>query len=100
MTTATELMLRLVDFAVARNLVAPIDRPEALNRLLEIMGMDAPRGRKLNTSPRRFPKPPRAIWSCAPSPVSAASSRTAASAGICSPPLMGALTPSPAEVRA
>ena len=85
MTTATELMLRLVDFAVARNLVTPIDRPYALNRLLEIMGMDAPE--EINTSPRRFPKPPRAIWSrCAPSPVSAASSRTAASAGICSPP--------------
>ena len=40
--TATECMYRLVDFAVDNGLVAPIDRSYTVNRLLEIMGQDAP----------------------------------------------------------
>ena len=35
-------MLHLIDFAIAKGLVEPIDRAYALNRLLEIMQMDAP----------------------------------------------------------
>ena len=40
--TATECLYRLVDFAIAKGLVAPIDRSYTLNRLLEIMEMEAP----------------------------------------------------------
>ncbi len=42
MTTATEYLYRLVDFAIEKNLIEPIDRAYALNRLMEIMQMDAP----------------------------------------------------------
>ena len=42
MATATELLYRLADFAVEKGLIAPIDRAYAINRLLEIMLMDAP----------------------------------------------------------
>ena len=42
METTTQTMLHLIDFAVAKGLVEPIDRAYALNRLLEIMQMDAP----------------------------------------------------------
>ena len=41
-TTATENIYRLVDFAIDRHLVSPIDRSYTVNRLLEIMQMDAP----------------------------------------------------------
>ena len=41
-TTATESIYRLVDFAVGKGLVAELDRTYTVNRLLEIMGMDAP----------------------------------------------------------
>lgn len=40
--TATEYLYRLLDFAVEKGLVAPIDRAYTLNRLMEIMQMDAP----------------------------------------------------------
>ena len=41
-TTATENLYRLVDFGVEKNLIEPIDRAYALNRLMEVMQMDAP----------------------------------------------------------
>lgn len=40
--TATECLYHLLDFAVDKRLVSPIDRAYTLNRLLEIMHMDAP----------------------------------------------------------
>ena len=40
--TRTECLCRLLDFAVEKGLVAPIDRSYTMNRLMEIMGMDAP----------------------------------------------------------
>ena len=40
--SATECLYRLADFAVEKGLVAPIDRAYTVNRLLEIMGMEAP----------------------------------------------------------
>ena len=42
MKNATEALFHLVDFAVEKGLVEPIDRAYALNRLLEIMQLDAP----------------------------------------------------------
>ncbi len=42
METTTQTMLHLIDFAIAKGLVEAIDRAYALNRLLEIMQMDAP----------------------------------------------------------
>ncbi len=40
--TKTECLYHLLDFAVEKGLVAPIDRSYTLNRLMEIMQMDAP----------------------------------------------------------
>ena len=40
--TATESIYRLADFAVAKGLIAPIDRSYTVNRLMEIMQLDAP----------------------------------------------------------
>ncbi len=100
MTTATELMLRLVDFAVARNLVAPIDRPYALNRLLEIMGMDAPE--EIEYVPEAIPETatrylePLCAIACERGLIEDSGERR----DLFSAKLMGALTPSPAEVRA
>ena len=42
MHDATLSLYRLADFAVDKGLIAPIDRAYTINRLLEIMGMDAP----------------------------------------------------------
>ena len=39
---ATEMIYRLADYAEAKNLTYPIDRPYVVNRLLEIMRMNAP----------------------------------------------------------
>ncbi|MBO4297967.1 MAG: galactose-1-phosphate uridylyltransferase, partial [Clostridia bacterium] len=39
---ATENLLRLIDFAVAHGLVEDIDRDYTLNRLLDVMKLDAP----------------------------------------------------------
>ena len=58
METTTQTMLHLIDFAIAKGLVEPIDRAYALDRLLEIMQMDAPFF--LNSSAIHFPMP------CAP----------------------------------
>ena len=41
-TCKTEWIYRLVDFAVARNLIEVQDRRFFVNRLLEAMAMDAP----------------------------------------------------------
>ncbi|MBQ6372944.1 MAG: UDP-glucose--hexose-1-phosphate uridylyltransferase [Clostridia bacterium] len=97
--TATEALYRLVDFGVEKGLVAPIDKTYTLNRLLEIMQMDAPEGD-------------------APMPVPALATATAMLDALCdcavasgilqdsgerrelfSTKLMGALTPHPAMVR-
>ena len=40
--TKTECLYHLLDFAVAKGLVAPIDKSYTMNRLMEIMGMNAP----------------------------------------------------------
>ena len=42
MANATLSIYRLVDFAIQKNLVEALDRDYAINRLLEIMHMDAP----------------------------------------------------------
>ena len=51
---ATETMYRLVDFAVAKGLISPIDRPYCLNRLLEVMQLVRPGENRL--SARRNPR--------------------------------------------
>ena len=98
--TATELLNHLVDFAIAKKMIAPIDRHYALNRLLEIMRMDAPE--EIEYAPREVPETATAYLealceiACAEGVIEDSGERR----DLFSAKLMGALTPSPAEVRA
>lgn len=100
METTTQTMLHLIDFAVAKGLVEPIDRAYALNRLLEIMQMDAPEDGEF--SPCAVPETATAYLdalcddACARGIIGDSAERR----DLFSAKLMGALTPSPAEVRA
>lgn len=100
MTTATENLYHLIDFAVERDLIAPIDRPYALNRLLEIMQMDAPE--EIDYAPCSAPETATPYLTalcdiaCANGVITDSSERR----DLFSAKLMGVLTPSPAEVRA
>ncbi|MBR1561328.1 MAG: UDP-glucose--hexose-1-phosphate uridylyltransferase [Clostridia bacterium] len=97
--TATESIYRLVDFAVEKGLVAPIDRAYTVNRLLEIMGMDAPEA--IDYAPEPAPETATAYLE--------ALCDRAVEAGILQDSgerrdlfcgkLMGAVTPHPAMVR-
>lgn len=98
--TATETMLRLMDFAQAKGLVAPVDRAYALNRLLEIMQMDAPE--EISYAPCDAPETATNYLenlceiACREGIIADSGERR----DLFSAKLMGALTPSPAEVRA
>ncbi|MBP3310899.1 MAG: UDP-glucose--hexose-1-phosphate uridylyltransferase [Butyricicoccus sp.] len=99
-TTATEYLYRLIDFGVAKGLIEPIDRAYTLNRLLEIMQMDAPE--EIEYNPCEVPATATAyldgLCECAAAEgviVDSGERRDLFSAK-----LMGALTPSPAEIRA
>ena len=97
--TATESIYRLADFAVAKRLVAPIDRSYTVNRLMELMWMDAPE--EIDYAPEAAPETATAYLE--------ALCDHAAAAGIIqdsgerrdlfAAKLMGALTPHPAQVR-
>ena len=100
MANATLSIYRLVDFAIQKNLVEALDRDYAINRLLEIMHMDAPEA--VEYAPEPAPETATAYLSdlldCA------VESGILESSGerrdLFSAKLMGALTPSPAETRA
>ncbi len=100
MQNATQAILHLVDFAVAKGLVEPIDRAYALNRLLEIMQMDAPEAGV--SAPAGIPETATADLevlcddACARGVIADSAERR----DLFCARLMGALTPSPAEVRA
>ena len=99
-TTATEYLYRLVDFAVEKGLIEPVDRPYTLNRLLEIMQMDAPEA--IEYAPCKAPETATKYLeglceiACAEGIISDSGERR----DLFSAKLMGALTPSPAEIRA
>ena len=99
MANATWAIYGLVDFAIQKNLVAPIDRDYAINRLLEAMQMDAPE----ETAYTQEPAPQTAtkylniLLDCAVQNglIEDSSERR----DLFSAKLMGVLTPSPAETR-
>ena len=100
MATATELLYRLADFAVEKGLIAPIDRAYSINRLLEIMQMDAPE--EIDIMPCAAPQTATAYLdalcdiACANGIIADSAERR----DLFSARLMGVLTPSPAEIRA
>ena len=100
MATATELLYRLVDFAVEKGLIAPIDRAYAINRLLEIMQMDAPE--EVDVAPCATPETatPYLDALCDIACENGVIADSAERRDLFSARLMGALTPSPAEIRA
>ena len=97
--TVTDLLHALLDFAEDRRLIETEDREYTLNRLLEIMGMDAPEGAR----------PPRAQSPETATPILEPLLELAAARGLFpdsgeqrdlfSAKLMGALTPHPQTVR-
>ena len=100
MKNATEALFHLVDFAVEKGLVEPIDRAYALNRLLEIMQLDAPEEGEI--APCAVPETATAYleFLCDSRALRGLISDSAERRDLFSAKLMGALTPSPAEVRA
>ena len=98
-SNATENIYRLADFAVQKNLVAPIDRSYTVNRLLEIMGMDAPE--EIDYAPEEAPETATAYLdalceaACEAGLIQDSAERRDLFAG----KLMGAITPHPAMVR-
>ena len=99
MVTATENMNRLVDFAVEKGWVEPVDRAYVMNRLLEIMQMDAPE--EIEYAPCAAPQTATAYLEalCAIACERGVIEDSGERRDLFSAKLMGALTPSPAEVR-
>ena len=96
---ATETIYRLVDFAQAKGLVYPIDRAYAVNRLLEIMQVTAPEN--IEYTPEEIPETAtrylETLADCAFRLGLISNSRENRDLFVTK--VMGALTPSPAEVR-
>ena len=96
---ATEMICRLLDFAQAHALAYPIDRAYLMNRLLEIMGMSAPE--EIVSLPAPVPETAEAyldaLCDCAAESGLIGESQEARD--LFAAKVMGALTPSPAEVR-
>ena len=96
---ATETMYRLVDFAVAKGLISPIDRPYCLNRLLEVMQLSAPE--KIDYQPEEIPETATryldtlAECACKLGIIG----QSGENKDLFRTKAMGVLTPSPAEVR-
>ena len=96
---ATETMYRLVDFAVAKGLISPIDRPYCLNRLLEVMQLSAPE--KIDYQPEEIPETATryldtlAECACKLGIIG----QSGENKDLFRTKVMGVLTPSPAEVR-
>lgn len=99
MPSATEWIYRLADFAVEKGLVAPIDRGYTVNRLLEIMQMDAPED--IEYAPQPAPETATAILdalcgiACERGLIQDSGERRDLFAG----KVTGAITPHPAAVR-
>ncbi len=97
--TATESIYRLADFAVEKGLVAAIDRTYTINRLLEIMGMDAPE--EIDYVSQPAPETATAILEnlCDHAVESGILQDSGERRDLFSGKLMGAVTPHPAMVR-
>ena len=97
--TATESIYRLADFAVEKGLVAAIDRSYTVNRLLEIMGMDAPED--IEYVPAAAPETATAILEnlCDRAVETGILQDSGERRELFSGKLMGAVTPHPAMVR-
>ena len=97
--TATETLYRLADFAVDKGLIAPIDRSYTVNRLLEIMAMDAPEEIDYEKAPA--PQTATALLEalCDCAVRSGALQDSGERRDLFCARLMGALTPHPAMVR-
>ena len=97
--TATESLYRLVDFGVAKKLIAPIDRSYTLNRLMEIMQLDAPE--EIEYAPESAPETATryldALCDCAVE--RGILQDSGERRDLFSAKLMGALTPHPAMTR-
>ena len=98
-SNATENLYRLVDFAMEKGLVAPIDRSYAVNRLMEIMGMDAPED--IDYAPGPAPETATSYLEalCDAACESGILRDSAEQRDLFSARLMGAVTPHPAMVR-
>ena len=98
--TATEMIYCLADFAIAKGLVAPIDRAYTVNRLLEIMQMDAPEAVEC-ASPAEVPETATAYLErlCDIAVETGILQDSGERRDLFCGKLMGALTPHPAAVR-
>ena len=97
--TATESLYRLADFAVAKQLIAPMDRSYTVNRLLEIMQMDAPEA--IDYAPEPAPETATAYLEalCDRAVEAGILQDSGERRDLFSGKLMGAVTPHPAMVR-
>ena len=97
--TVTEVLYRLVDFAVEKGLVAPIDRSFALNRLLEILQLDAPE--EIDYAPAPAPETATCLLDalCDHAVEAGILQDSGERCDLFSTRLIGALTPHPAMVR-
>ena len=97
--TATEAIYRLADYAVEKGLVAPIDRSYTVNRLLEIMRMDAPE--EIDYTPAPAPETATAFLEalCDAAVESGILQDSGERRDLFCGRLMGAVTPHPAMVR-
>ena len=98
--TATEMIYSLADFAIAKGLVAPIDRAFTVNRLLEIMHMDAPEA--IDYAPtEEVPETATAFLEvlCAHAVEAGLIQDSGERRELFAGKLMGAITPHPAMVR-
>ena len=98
-STATENIHWLADFAVQKGLIAPMDRSYTVNRLLEIMAMDAPE--EIDVPQRATPETATAYLEalCDDACERGVLQDSAERRDLFSARLMGALTPHPAMVR-
>ncbi len=96
---AASTLNHLLDFAVEKGLVQPVDRAYALNRLLEIMEMDAPED--IEYTPCEVPDTATEYLDilCEIACQKGIIQDSAERRDLFSAKLMGALTPSPAEIR-
>ena len=97
--TATESIYRLADFALEKGLVAPIDRCYVVNRLMEIMQLDAPEA--IDYAPEAAPETATAYLEalCDAAVEAGILQDSGERRDLFSAKLMGALTPHPAMVR-
>ena len=100
LTRATEAIYRLLDFAQAKGLIYPIDRAFAMNRLIEIMQFSAPE-EIADYVPEEIPETAADYLETLASIAAGLGviGQSAEVRELFMAKVMGALTPSPAEVR-